>query len=81
MQTVDPAALAKKYLQQLHDVVRTSGQHIHVVDFIASDETSSMAYVNATKKTFTSAGFEYELRQVPRLQLESKIHRRGPRTC
>ena len=81
MQIVDPAALAKKYLQQLHDVARTSGQHIHVVGTIASDDTPSMAYANATKKTFTSAGFEYELRQVPRLQLESEIHRRGSRTC
>ncbi len=73
MQTVDPAALATKHLQQSQAALSACKQQIRVVGFIASDDKPSIAYANATKKTFTAAGFDYELRHVARLELEDEI--------
>jgi methylenetetrahydrofolate dehydrogenase (NAD+) len=73
MQIVDPAEIAKKYLLQLKRSVARLGKNMHVVGFIASDDQPSLSYANATRKVFTDAGFNYDLRRVKRLELEIEI--------
>jgi methylenetetrahydrofolate dehydrogenase (NADP+)/methenyltetrahydrofolate cyclohydrolase len=73
MQIVDPAEIAKKYLLQLEESVARLGKNMHVVGFIASDDQPSLSYANATRKVFTNAGFNYDLRRVKRLELEIEI--------
>ena len=73
MQIVDPAEIAKKYLLQLKESVARLGKNMHVVGFIASDDQPSLSYANATRKVFTDAGFNYDLRRVKRLDLEIEI--------
>ena len=73
MQIVDPAEIAKKYLLQLKGSVARLGKNMHVVGFIASDDQPSLSYANATRKVFTDAGFNYDLRRVKRLELEIEI--------
>ena len=73
MQIVDPAEIAKNYLLQLKKSVAQLGKNMHVVGFIASDDQPSLSYANATRKVFTDAGFNYDLRRVKRLELEIEI--------
>jgi len=73
MQIVDPAEIAKKYLLELKESVARLGKNMHVVGFIASDDQPSLSYANATRKVFTDAGFNYDLRRVKRLELEIEI--------
>jgi methylenetetrahydrofolate dehydrogenase (NAD+) len=73
MQIVDPAEIAKKYLLQLKESVARLGKNMYVVGFIASDDQPSLSYANATRKVFTDAGFNYDLRRVKRLELEIEI--------
>jgi methylenetetrahydrofolate dehydrogenase (NADP+)/methenyltetrahydrofolate cyclohydrolase len=46
---------------------------MQVVGFIASDDRPSVSYANATRRVFTDAGFNYDLRHVKRLELEAEI--------
>jgi methylenetetrahydrofolate dehydrogenase (NAD+) len=73
MQIVDPAEIAKEYLQRLKQSVARLERNVQVVGFIASDDTPSISYANATRRVFTDAGFNYDLRQVKRLELEAEI--------
>ncbi len=73
MQIVDPADIAKKYLQRLRESVALLEGNVQVVGFIASDDPPSISYANATRRVFTDAGFNYDLRQVKRLELEAEI--------
>ena len=75
MQQIDPAEISKKYIEELTSVVSDIEDRIRVVGLIASSDKPSIAYANATKKTFQKAGFDYELRQVERLELEREIRR------
>ena len=73
MQIVDPAEIAKKYLQRLKESVTRLERNMQVVGFIASDDPPSVSYANATRRVFTDAGFNYDLRHVKRLELEAEI--------
>ncbi|MBT5153883.1 MAG: bifunctional methylenetetrahydrofolate dehydrogenase/methenyltetrahydrofolate cyclohydrolase [Gammaproteobacteria bacterium] len=73
MQIVDPAKIAKKYLQRLKESVTRLETNMQVVGFIASDDPPSISYANATRRVFTDAGFNYDLRHVKRLELEAEI--------
>jgi len=73
MPIVDPAEIAKKYLQRLKESVARLQSKVQVVGFIASDDPPSISYANATRRVFTDAGFNYDLRQVKRLELETEI--------
>lgn len=75
MQQINPSMIASRYLEGLKRSVAALGKTIHVVGFIASDDQPSIAYANATRKTFEAAGFIYDLRRVPRLDLEEEIVR------
>ena len=73
MQIVDPAEIAKKYLQRLKESVTRLERKLQVVGFIASGDPPSISYANATRRVFTDAGFNYDLRHVKRLELEAEI--------
>ncbi len=73
MQIIDPAEIAKKYLKRLKESVALLKGSVQVVGFIASDDAPSISYANATRRVFTNAGFNYDLRQVKRLELEAEI--------
>ncbi len=73
MQVINPDDIAGKYLDQLKTNVSTLGVSLNVVGFIATDDKPSLSYARATRRVFTEAGFNYELRQVARLDLESEI--------
>ncbi|MBO6597694.1 MAG: hypothetical protein JJ952_17785 [Pseudomonadales bacterium] len=60
-------------MSDLKSTLQALGRKIHVVGFIATEDKPSVAYANATKRVFHEAGFNYELRQVQRLQLEREI--------
>jgi methylenetetrahydrofolate dehydrogenase (NAD+) len=73
MQLVDPAEIAEKYLSELKDSVLRINRNLNVIGFIASEDRPSISYAKATKRMFSDVGFDYELRQIKRLDLESEI--------
>lgn len=73
MEIIDPAKIAAKYLEESRSSVEQLGAVPKVVGFIASEDKPSLAYANTTRRVFTEAGFEYELRPIARLALESAI--------
>jgi methylenetetrahydrofolate dehydrogenase (NAD+) len=75
MPEVNPSNISTRYVEESKAAVRALGENIHIVGFIASDDKPSVAYANATRRTFEQAGFDYELRRVQRLALEDEIHR------
>ena len=64
MHSADPTALATKYLEESRVALQNTNATIRIVGFIATDDKPSIAYANATRKTFISAGFEYELKKI-----------------
>jgi len=75
MPEVNPSNISTRYVEESKAAVRALGENIHIVGFIASDDKPSVAYANATRRTFEKAGFNYELLRVQRLALEDEIHR------
>ena len=75
MPEVNPSSISTRYVEESKAAVRALGENSHIVGFIASDDKPSVAYANATRRTFEKAGFNYELRRVQRLALEDEIHR------
>lgn len=73
MQVIDPAAVARKYLDASSAAVHQLNATPQIAGFIATDDPPSVAYANTTKKQFHKAGFGYDLRQVKRLALEEAI--------
>ena len=70
---LDPAILAEKYVQQVHEEITSLNITLKVLGLIASDDKPSLAYARATKQKFNDAGIEYDLRYVERLDLEKEI--------
>lgn len=73
MQVVNPGKISEKYLAEFREAVSRLNNRVNVVGFIASEDKPSIAYANATRKLFNEVGFDYDLRQVRRLELESAI--------
>lgn len=73
MEVIDPGDIADKYLAESRSRVMALGATLNVVGFIATEDKPSIAYAKATRRVFTDAGFNYELRQVKRLELETEI--------
>ncbi|MFL2503692.1 MAG: tetrahydrofolate dehydrogenase/cyclohydrolase catalytic domain-containing protein [Candidatus Azotimanducaceae bacterium] len=73
MGIIDPAQIAKKYRNELKKRVADFETPLKVKGFIATNDKPSLSYANATKKAFEEIGFQYELKKVPRLSLESAI--------
>jgi methylenetetrahydrofolate dehydrogenase (NADP+)/methenyltetrahydrofolate cyclohydrolase len=73
MQVIDPGDIAKKYLDDFREAVSRLATEVTVVGFIASDDKPSVSYAKATRRLFNEVGFNYDLRQVKRLELEQAI--------
>ena len=73
MGIIDPAEIAKKYRNAIKERVADFRTPLKVKGLIATDDKPSLSYANATKKAFEEIGFQYELKKVPRLSLESAI--------
>ena len=73
MHSADPTALATKYLEESRAALQNTNATIRIVGFIATDDKPSVTYANATRKTFNTTGFKYELKKVARLDLETEI--------
>lgn len=73
MWLVDVAEIAEKYLDELKANVRQLGAIPRIVGYIASDDLPSITYAEATKRVFSEIGFDYDLRQIKRLELEQEI--------
>lgn len=73
MAEVNPDAIARQYLDASGSALKSLGADIRILGFIASDDPPSIAYANATQRTFEETGFHYELRRVERLALENEV--------
>ncbi len=70
---LNPTHLAKRYVAETEEALKLIEDKIRVVGLIASDDQPSLAYAAATKQRFDDIGIDYDLRHVPRLELESEI--------
>ncbi|MGI9322681.1 MAG: bifunctional methylenetetrahydrofolate dehydrogenase/methenyltetrahydrofolate cyclohydrolase [Pseudomonadales bacterium] len=73
MQTIDPEPIASKYVDEAAAGLQRLGEAPRVRGLVAGRDKPSIAYAKATKKTFKAAGFDYELCEVARLELEAAI--------
>jgi 5,10-methylene-tetrahydrofolate dehydrogenase/methenyl tetrahydrofolate cyclohydrolase len=72
-QSLDPAKVAQKYLDEVRIEIKNLTEQISVVGFVANDDLPSVTYANATQQKFTDAGIAYDLRRIARLDLEEAI--------
>ena len=75
MGIIDPAKIAEKYRNEIRRRIADFKTPLKVRGFIATDDQPSLSYANATKIAFEEIGFQYDLKRVPRLSLESAILR------
>jgi 5,10-methylene-tetrahydrofolate dehydrogenase/methenyl tetrahydrofolate cyclohydrolase len=71
--TVDPAELARSYIEEVRREVQEHLLNINVLGLIASTDRPSLSYARATQKQFDSVGIHYDLRHIERLDLEQAI--------
>jgi 5,10-methylene-tetrahydrofolate dehydrogenase/methenyl tetrahydrofolate cyclohydrolase len=72
---IDPARLARQYEEETKAEIACIDARIRIVGLIARNDAPSIAYARATRRKFDEVGIDYELRPVPRLELESEIQR------
>jgi methylenetetrahydrofolate dehydrogenase (NADP+)/methenyltetrahydrofolate cyclohydrolase len=72
-QSLDPAIIAQKYVEQIISDLQDLPEKLQVVGFVANDDLPSMSYAKATRQKFTNVGIGYELRKIQRLDLEEAI--------
>ena len=70
---LNPGRLARRYVDEVRTELTQIEDTLHVVGLIATDDEPSLAYARATKAKFDDVGMAYELRNVPRLELEANI--------
>ena len=72
-QLIDPAELSKRYREQLRVDLKGLGAQLKLVGFLSSENAPSMTYSAYTKNACIDVGIDFELRSVPRLELEKAI--------
>lgn len=70
---VSPSTVAARYRAEIKQEIRALGTQLKVVGFLAGDYGPSHTYANYTKEACEELGIAYELRQLPRLELEKAI--------
>lgn len=70
---LDPAIVARSYVEDIKQEVAGIPGRVRVVGFIASDDTPSRSYARATRNKFSEVGIDYDLRSIERLELEQTI--------
>ncbi|GMM31141.1 methylenetetrahydrofolate dehydrogenase (NAD(+)) [Martiniozyma asiatica (nom. inval.)] len=73
---VIPASrIAKAYINELKETTSKLARQPKLVGLLANDDPAAMMYATWTGKTANSLGFQYELIQVPKDQLEEEIYK------
>jgi len=70
---VAPATVAARYRAEIRQEIRSLGTRLKVVGFLAGDYGPSLTYSGYTRSACEELGIAYELRCLPRLQLEQGI--------
>lgn len=73
---VIPASkIAKAYIQEITDTTSKLNRKPKLVGLLANDDPAAMMYATWTGKTANNLGFQYELIQVSKDQLEEEIYK------
>jgi methylenetetrahydrofolate dehydrogenase (NADP+)/methenyltetrahydrofolate cyclohydrolase len=72
---VSPSTVAARYRSEIRREIRALGTRLKVVGFLAGDYGPSHTYAEYTREACEDLGIAYELRHVPRLDLEKYIRR------
>ena len=75
MTTRNYLEVSKEFTRELKLAIEALNATINVVGLIATNDKPSLAYARATKKKFNQLGINYDLRTIPRLELEEEITR------
>ena len=75
MTTRNYLEVSKEFTRALKLAIEALNATINVVGLIATNDKPSLAYARATKKKFNQLGINYDLRTIPRLELEEEITR------
>ncbi len=70
---VSPNTVAERYRSEIRQEIRVLSRQLKVVGFLSGDYAPSHTYAEYTRKACEDLGIAYELRHVPRLQLEAAI--------
>jgi methylenetetrahydrofolate dehydrogenase (NADP+)/methenyltetrahydrofolate cyclohydrolase len=70
---VSPSTVAARYRSEIRREIRALGTRLKVVGFLAGDYGPSHTYAEYTREACEDLGIAYELRHVPRLDLEKYI--------
>ncbi|KAL5604320.1 hypothetical protein BROUX41_002293 [Berkeleyomyces rouxiae] len=71
--TILANTIAKGLLGEVHQTLETLAQKPSLVAFLANSDPHAMQYAEWSKKTCEENGFDFELRQVDKEELEEKI--------
>ncbi|ODV79018.1 NAD(P)-binding protein [Suhomyces tanzawaensis NRRL Y-17324] len=71
--TILASTIAKPFIEEITEQVKASGKSPKLVGFLANDDPAALMYANWTSKTCESLGFEYELIETDKNELESKL--------
>lgn len=72
---IPASKIAKAYIQEVTDVTSKLNTKPKLVGLLANDDPAAMMYATWTGKTASNLGFQYELIQVSKDQLEEEIYR------
>ncbi len=75
MQLIDPAVLARQYLDEVSQSLADLATHPRVIGLIATRDKPSMTYAIKARQLFNEVGFSYELREHRPDELEGAILR------
>jgi len=70
---VSPSTVAERYRSEIRQEIRALQTQLKVVGLLSGDYGPSHTYAEYTRKACEDLGIAYELRDVPRLQLEDAI--------
>ena len=73
MTTRNYLEVSKEFTRELKLAIEALNATINVVGLIATNDKPSLAYARATQKKFNQLGINYDLRTIPRLELEEEI--------
>lgn len=72
---IPASKIAKAYIQEVIDVTSKLNRRPKLVGLLANDDPAAMMYATWTGKTANNLGFQYELIQVSKDQLEEEIYK------
>ena len=73
--TIDPGELSRSYQENVRTGVEALGSRLSIVGLLANDDKAAQVYANYTRKGCERVDIDFELRKVPRLELEREILR------